>query len=62
MSPEFINKDKLKFIIFQKDHLENCEGKFTFKIIPTAYLALPFWLFWFCWVFRPHQVDIFFAF
>lgn len=47
MSPEFINKEKVKFIIFQRQHLENCEGTFTFKITPTVCLALLFWPFWF---------------
>lgn len=48
MSLEFLNKAKVKFIIFRKDPLENCEGTFTFKTAPTLHLALTFWLFWFC--------------
>lgn len=47
MSPEFINKEKVTFIIFHDDHLESCESAHSFKITPTGRLALAFWLLWF---------------
>lgn len=42
MSPEFLNKEKVKFIKFLEDHFENCEGTLTFKITPTLCLAMYF--------------------
>lgn len=35
MSPEFINKDKLKFIIFQKDHFRKLKALLKLLLQPS---------------------------
>lgn len=60
MNLEFLNKKKLKFIIFHR--FGNSEDTFTFKMAPTLHLPLTLWLFWVCWAFSHHTVDTSFTF